>query len=158
MKWEVIPAKDLPADVCAAWESMGASSAELSSPYFSPAFSAHVGAVRERARVGVCSDAGGIRAVLPFERCPMGLGRPIGGPVSDYQAFISAPGFEADPREVVRGCDLSAWRFDHLLASQAAFAPYHTSVSESPVLDLSGGYEAYIEARTARDGFDLAVA
>ncbi len=155
MTWDVLPARELSAEVCSAWERLCAGNPELTSPYFSPRFAVHVGAVRSRAMIGVYSESGQIRAVLPFERGVLGLGRPIAGPVSDYQALIAAPGFEMDPREVVRGCGLSAWCFDHLLASQTAFAPFHTRVVESPVLDLSGGYEAYIEARKAEGSQEI---
>ena len=36
-----------------------------------------------------------------------------------------------------------AWDFDHLIASQPFFAPYHQSVWPSPQIDLSNGFEFY---------------
>jgi len=44
---------------------------------------------------------------------------------------------------------LVAWHFDHLVASQKAFEPFHECVDDSPYLDLSEGYPAYLEQRRA---------
>ncbi len=149
MKYEVVPARSVAPEIVSAWEALLASNPALASPYFSASFAAAVGAVREDAFVGLARDSTGICALLPFQRGAMGAGRPIGGAISDYQALVSSPGLRIDPREMVRGLGLSSWHFDHLIASQKDFAPHHTRIAESPVMDLSGGYTAYIEARKA---------
>lgn len=149
MKIEVVPGRALATDLLTSWTRILDADPRLTSPYFTPAFTAHVASVRDDVHVGIASDSSGVRGILPFQRGALGVGRPVGGALSDYQAFIVEPGFEYDPRELVRGCRLASLRYDHLLAHQVAFEPFHTSRAESPVMDLSGGYEAYVEARKA---------
>jgi CelD/BcsL family acetyltransferase involved in cellulose biosynthesis len=54
-----------------------------------------------------------------------------------------------DARVLLHGCRLSAWDFDHLLASQAVFAPFADVQSRSPAIDLAGGFDAYLAKRRA---------
>jgi CelD/BcsL family acetyltransferase involved in cellulose biosynthesis len=69
--------------------------------------------------------------------------------VSDYQGLICRSGFICDPRELLKACGLVAWDFDRLLASQSCFAPYHRLCELSARIDLSNGYDAYVEHRQA---------
>jgi CelD/BcsL family acetyltransferase involved in cellulose biosynthesis len=57
---------------------------------------------------------------------------------------VARKGLALDARELLRGCGLTAWRFDHLITAQASFQPYHCVVADSPYLDISRGYEAYL--------------
>jgi CelD/BcsL family acetyltransferase involved in cellulose biosynthesis len=63
--------------------------------------------------------------------------------MSDFQAVILAAGRECSPRDLIRGCRLQAWHFDHLLTSQAPFQPYHWLTAASPYMDVSRGFDAY---------------
>lgn len=56
-------------------------------------------------------------------------------------------GLEWDPQILLRGCGLEVWEFDHLLADQSPFAPYHVARERSPIMDLANGYDAYLEDR-----------
>jgi CelD/BcsL family acetyltransferase involved in cellulose biosynthesis len=47
----------------------------------------------------------------------------------------------------VRQCGLVAWDFDHLIASQSCFAPYHQEVEPSPQINLSNGFDNYRRER-----------
>ena len=49
--------------------------------------------------------------------------------------------------ELLRGAGLDVWEFDHLLATQRPFAPYHRVRRPSSVIDVSGGYEPWLEDR-----------
>jgi len=71
------------------------------------------------------------------------LGVPIGGWLSQCQGLIHAPGVKWDLRELLRACQLSAWRFDNLVVGQKPFGPYHAVTESSPVIDLSSGFDAY---------------
>jgi CelD/BcsL family acetyltransferase involved in cellulose biosynthesis len=39
------------------------------------------------------------------------------------------------------------WEFNHLPADQRQFAAYHNAVSDSPIIDVSQGVEAFVESR-----------
>ena len=60
-------------------------------------------------------------------------------------------GLDWDASRIVRDSGLSEWRFDHTLAIQKPFQPYHRVETQSPIIDLSRGYESYVEGRR-RDG------
>ena len=88
-------------------------------------------------------EKGEAAGFFPFQRGHLGIGKPVGGPMCDYQGVVARPGLTWNAEELVRGCGLAAWDFDHLVASQQAFQPYHYSTEGSPYLDLSSGFEAY---------------
>jgi CelD/BcsL family acetyltransferase involved in cellulose biosynthesis len=67
--------------------------------------------------------------------------------MSDAQAVVHTPGFEWSPRELLRGCELDAWQFDHLIARQIPSVGRGVRSRDSWVMDVSGGYEAYISSR-----------
>jgi CelD/BcsL family acetyltransferase involved in cellulose biosynthesis len=67
--------------------------------------------------------------------------------LSDFHGIVAAPAFTCDPRDLLAACGLSAWDFDHLLAAQTMFEPYHHSKTGSPFLDVSKGYEEYAAER-----------
>jgi CelD/BcsL family acetyltransferase involved in cellulose biosynthesis len=147
MKINVIPGRDLDDGLCRAWSDLLLTNPELTSPYFRPEFTAAVAAVRNNVEIAVIESNGEIAALLPFQRGSNGAGLPVGGVLSDYQAVICRPDFEFDARELVRGCGLAAWDFDHLLVSQKPFQEFHRDTEDSPRMDLSRGYAAYAMGR-----------
>ena len=56
---------------------------------------------------------------------------------------MHVPGFEWTPRELLRGCGLAVFAFDHLAAEQQPFRPYLAATAPSPVVDLADGWAAY---------------
>jgi CelD/BcsL family acetyltransferase involved in cellulose biosynthesis len=130
-----------------AWSRIQASNPSLQSPYFRPEFTQAVAAVRNDVFVGIIEGDDEPLGFLPFQRSAFGFGKPVGGPLSDFQGVIAAPGFVWDAEDLIRGCGLRAWDFDHLLAEQEMFAPYRSVTAESPYLDLSDGFERYIQER-----------
>ena len=135
-----------PADI-AAWSALQQADPVLASPFFRPEFAASVAHVRDNVQVGVIERAGERIGFFPFQSGTFAVGRPVGGPLSDYQGFIMRQGLEWDARRIVRDCGLVEWRFDHLLAAQTPFSRYHRVATQSPVIDLSQGYEKYAEER-----------
>src|SRR5512146_1462755 len=115
----------------------------LANPFLSPEFAMAVGRFRPGARVAVLSEGQSITGFFPFERRRLGGGVPICGWLTPCQGVISAPEAEWDPRELLRGCRISAWRFDNLVPDQKPFAPYHSAIVPSAMIDLSDGFEAY---------------
>ncbi len=80
---------------------------------------------------------------FPFERRRLSLGVPVSGWLSPCQGLIHAPGVQWDSRELLRGCRLSAWKFDNLVADQLPFRPYHAAMALSPMIDLTDGFDTY---------------
>lgn len=137
MQISVLPASQMPSSLIDRWSDLQRSNPDLCSPYFRPEFTQIVGAAREDARVAVIDEG---EAFFPFhnERIGMGIGRPIGGNLSDYHGIIARPGYECDVVELVRGAGLAGWEFDHAPASQTSLRRWVKKEAESPRIELSG--------------------
>lgn len=147
MKFTVLPGDRLTPQHLARWEEIHHTNAALSSAYFHPAFTQGVAAIRGDVEVCVIERDGTAVGFFPFQRGRWGTGSPVGGIMSDYHGPITAPDVEVNPRDLLRGCGLSVWGFDHLLAQQPSFDPYITHRAGSPVMDLSSGFDAYVQRR-----------
>jgi CelD/BcsL family acetyltransferase involved in cellulose biosynthesis len=148
MKVTVVRPAELGSTELALWRTMQRSSTQLRNPFLSPEFMLAVGNARTTARVGVLTEGSRIVGFFPHERRGRFLGTAIGMGISDCQALVHTPGLEWDARELVRACRLPVWEFNHLIAAQPAFAPYHRRLHGSPIMDLAGGYPEYVRARS----------
>ena len=149
MNIQLLPADKLTADQIAAWVEIQQSEPALDSPYFRPEFTQAVAAVRNDVEVGVLEEHGNPVGFFPFQRSPGNVALPVGGKMSDFHGLIARKDLQWEPRELLRGCRLTAWRFDHLIASQSPPQPYHWHVAPSPYIDLSRGWEGYRAERLA---------
>jgi CelD/BcsL family acetyltransferase involved in cellulose biosynthesis len=148
MKVTVIRPYELGTAEIAAWRAMQQqSSSEFTNAFLSPVFTLAAGRVRPAARVAVLEDGPKIIGFFPFEQGPLRVGRPIAAGVCDCQAVIHTPGAEWNSRELLEGCKLDVWEFDHLIARQAQSTDRNVALRPSPIIDVSGGYEAYLEER-----------
>ena len=147
MHVRVVPIDQLtPLDV-RAWAELQRADEQLHNPFFRPEFAALVGQATGKTEVAVLEEGGEAVGFFPFQREPGNLGRPVGAEIGDVQGIVAKPGVEVDAVALLRECGLVVWTFDHLLATQACFAPFHDCVEDSPFMDLSGGYEAYRQSR-----------
>ncbi len=149
MKIRVIPGREIPPDLIGIWRVLQQSNPALVSPYFCPEFTQAVAAVREDVEIAVLEDGNRVVGFFPYQRGPQDVAVPVGGIFSDYQGLVCAPGFECDPRELLKSCRIVAWDFDHLLTAQTCFAPFHLHTEPSPQIDVSRGYETYAAGRRA---------
>lgn len=141
---DVISGRELTPEHLARWRRIQSEQSLLHSPYFCPEFTTLTAAVRDDVEVGLLYDErDGLAGFFPFQRQSRWRGRPVGGPLSDYQGLIRRAEGRVDPKELLRGCKLRSWEFDHLLADQPSLQPYHEAATCSPVIDLSQGYAAY---------------
>jgi len=140
---EVLPAAKLTAEHFAAWLDILRVEPSLDSPYFRPEFTQAVAAVRDDVQVALIEDGGELVGFFPFQRSRGNVALPIGGKLSDFQGAIVRKGASWDARQLLRGCGLAAWHFDHLLAAQEPFRPYHWTCDGSPYIDLSNGWDDY---------------
>lgn len=147
MKISVVRPAELGAAELESWRLMQKENAALQNPFLSPEFTLAVGRARMSARVAIIEDGGEIVGFFPHELRRRSVGTAIGAGMCDCQGVIHAPGAQWDARELVRACGLPIWEFDHLVAGQRPFASYTTAIHASPIIDLSGGYPAYLEER-----------
>jgi CelD/BcsL family acetyltransferase involved in cellulose biosynthesis len=138
---------ELGARELARWHTMQSMTPNLASPFLSPEFASAVAQVRPNARVAILERDHEIVGFLPYEQGRLGAGRPIGAGVCDCQGLIHMPGLLWEPQMLLQACRLSLWKFDHLLAGQAPFQPYHSRVDRTYVVDLAEGYDTYLQNR-----------
>jgi CelD/BcsL family acetyltransferase involved in cellulose biosynthesis len=129
---------------------MQADTSYLMNPFMSPEFALAVDRARTDARLAVLTDGPQIVAFFPFQRRRLGLGSPIGAGINDWQGLVHVPGFECDVAELLKGCNLSLWHFDHLPEKQQVFGSYGALAAPSPVIDLGNGFSSYYQGLKAR--------
>jgi CelD/BcsL family acetyltransferase involved in cellulose biosynthesis len=151
----VVRPQDLGSAEVAAWREMQRSSPQFANPFLSPGFSRAAGQVRPSARVAVLQDGPDVVGFFPFEQAPLRVGRPIAAGICDLQAVVHVPGLEWTARELLDGCRLDVLEFDHLIGGQAAASGQRFTARSAPLIDLSDGYEAYLDAhmRTSKKIF-----
>jgi CelD/BcsL family acetyltransferase involved in cellulose biosynthesis len=149
MNFELCPASELPDEWVARWDELLRGRPELASPYFRPEFIQAVARVRDRVEVACLRDGAQIVGFFPFERAGGCVARPVGGRLSDYQAVIAAPHARWQVGELLSGCRLKAWEFDHHLASQEQLAGHFSAVHNSWQIDIRSGFDQYVAARKA---------
>jgi CelD/BcsL family acetyltransferase involved in cellulose biosynthesis len=144
MKVSVIRPRELGPAERQHWETF-AQDPSLGSPFLAWEFAEAIGQVRDDARVAVVEEGTHLQGFLAFQAGDDHVGGPVGATIGDSQAFVGQPGWNFDARSLVEGAGLSCWHFDHLVVSQAPFAPYHHRRHRSPVVDLRGGYRQFLE-------------
>ncbi|MBX9788300.1 MAG: GNAT family N-acetyltransferase [Pirellulales bacterium] len=145
----VLPARELDDDLLAIWREITAARPTLAGPFFQPEFTRLVAEHRDDVLVAVLELSGEPVGFFPYQRTRSGAGRPVGGPLSDYQAVIAASPWRGNAPRLVRACRLTSWDFDHLLAEEQAFASFCWGAAVSPCIDLADGFEAYVAQRAA---------
>jgi CelD/BcsL family acetyltransferase involved in cellulose biosynthesis len=143
----VVEAKNLSPAHRAAWSSVQELEESFDSPFFCPEFTMLAAKVWGRVSVGIIEQNGLPVGFFPFERRLLGMGRPVAPMVSDYQGAVVRSGVEWSAEQLLRGCRLATIEFNHLIASQNSWTPYHTRFSKSPSIDLAQGYEKYAQGR-----------
>jgi len=138
-----------PAEITA-WHRMQRSTPSIDNPFLAPEFAMAVGLFRPGARVAVLTEGQSSIGFFPFERRRLGAGAPVCGWLTPCQGLIHAPGAEWEPREIIRGCGLSSWKFDCLIVDQQPFKPYYLGTMPAPMIDLSEGFAAYYEKLQVR--------
>ena len=143
MNITVLPADQLTAEHAAVWSRLQREDAALESPYFRPEFTQAIAKVRPGVEVAILEDRREPVGFFAFERTCQNIALPVAGLLADYQGIVVRKGLSWDAEELIRGCGLKAWTFNHLVASQQPFHPYHYMSAESPYIDLSRGFDAY---------------
>ncbi len=144
MDVKVVRPTELTAEQLSIWSQLQCVDKAVDSPYFRPEFTLAVASVRDDVEVAVLHEDGEIVGFFPFQRNRFNVGKPVGGRLSDFQGAVVRKGLAWNVADLMRGCRLTAWDFDHLIASQEEFSPHHWLTDDSPYLDLANGFDAYV--------------
>jgi len=147
MKVSVIDGLELGASEIARWREIQGSDENLASPYCTPEYVAAVASVRPGIRVAVMQERNRVEGFFPFQDVASGVAEAVGDKISDCHAVIARPGFAWTAEELLRGARLTAWHYRRVVISQSQFHPYHDETFRSPLVDLSGGFDAYAAAK-----------
>lgn len=141
-----VPVADLTPEQLAVWSALQRDHAEYSSPYFHPAFTQAVAAVRDDVEVAVFERAGEPVGFFPYQRSER-TGQAVGGRLNDAHGPIVRPGETWDVPALLRACDLSRWDFHHLTIDPAPWSPYILSADTNVSIHAEGGLDAYAARR-----------
>lgn len=132
-----------------AWRRMRAGDPRWANPFLSPGFALAAGAARSDARVLLVQDeAGAIALILPLQVAASGLARPLGAPMCDVNGPITAPGLtHFDLPQILARAGLSAFAFSGWAQGAAQDGVRGRAREGCAVADLSGGFEAWLEAQ-----------
>ena len=144
MKISVIDAREVDASLTERWRHIQANDDTLRSPYYSPEFTQLVAGTGRAVRVAVIEADGVVQGIFPHERESWGWLRPVGGSLNDYHGLIASSGLDLDARSLLKACGAVYFGFDHLPLTQTVLSPYVRFNSVSPVLELHGGWDAYV--------------
>jgi CelD/BcsL family acetyltransferase involved in cellulose biosynthesis len=147
MRVSIVPPSELGASELTAWRSMQQATPELDSPFLAPGFALAAERARSTTRIAVLEESGAIVGFFPFDQGRFRVARPVAPGVSDAQAVIHAPGFEWRARDLLAGCGIDGWEFDHLVGGQLGAVGPNVARHRSAVMDVSRGYDAYIDER-----------
>lgn len=148
MKIQVVRPHELGEAEVKRWRELQESDPNLANPFLAPEFTLGVGKFRDDVHIAVVEDGAQIVAFFPHERHGGGVGHPVGFGLTDLQGIVAEPGLALPAKELLRACRLGVWDFDHLIAGQRLFAPYHQVTRVEPIIDLGQGYAAWeAEAR-----------
>lgn len=147
MQIDVLPVDQLSSDHLDAWSELQRSDWILRSPFFSPELCLAAAEVRDEVQVAIFRQDGEYVGFLPFHCSKKGVGTPVGDRVSELQGPVVAADFLIDGEQFLQQTGLSAWKFDCAPAQQEGLRQFSFSESESPYIDISGGFEAYRKER-----------
>jgi CelD/BcsL family acetyltransferase involved in cellulose biosynthesis len=147
MNVTILSARDLTPEHLAIWDAIQRADRNLESPFFRPEFCQALADVRPDIEVAVLETKGRVAGFFPFQRQRGNIGRPVGGPLSDYHGLVLQAGITVELKELFHHCKLDAWHFDHLIAAQSAFKEHHWLQTSSPYINTSNGFEAYQAGR-----------
>jgi CelD/BcsL family acetyltransferase involved in cellulose biosynthesis len=68
----------------------------------------------------------------------------VGGILTDIHGAIALPEARLEWRQMLSGCGLDSWRFDHLPVDQSWLHSCRLETDPAPIIDLSKGYSAYL--------------
>nr|AHE14515.1 acetyltransferase domain protein [uncultured bacterium] len=139
---------DLGPTELARWRQLQRADPRLHNAFLAPEFALVLGRHRRDVRVAVIEDSSGIVGFFPHHRGRLGIGRALGYGLADGQGIVHTADLEWNPSELLARCGLAVWEFDELLAHQLdAFQPRRAAVEPAPFIDLSPGWDKWLQSK-----------
>lgn len=132
-----------------AWSRWQRADAALNSPFYRPEYTQAVASARDDVFVVVIEADGEPVGFLPFQRAAADCAEPVGGVLTDFHGAVVKPGRPWSPAHVLSQSGVKAYRFDHLPMTQTVLAAYRWRTADSPLVDLSQGFEGFAANRAA---------
>ena len=153
MPIQVVKALDLtPADI-ARWAELQRGQTRLDSPFLSPEWTLAIAKAQgdKGQEVKVAIERGPEGEALGFlpARVRQDVAMPVGSPMCDYQALVSAPGVTMNPRDLLIALGASRIDFCHMMADDVTLGRHARGQADSWVVETPEGYEAYANERKA---------
>lgn len=145
MKFSLIQTRELDPEVLRQWMALRHSNQMYDSPYYHPAFAAIAGRARADARVLLCEEDHRLTGIWPFHAVTASRAVSIGDFLSDYQGPVRLPSQNWKMTDVLKAMQCRHFGFNHMPAEFADFKHHAWIESQSHTLDLTGGYEAYVQ-------------
>ncbi len=146
---ETVTPAELSPDELALWTRFVRADARFASPYFHPQFTRIAGEVAPGAAVSILHDRGEVVGFFPHQRRG-GAAQPIGAPLNDYHAVITAPGFEMPLERVPDLIGAASLNVNGWLGGGATGEG--VIARRTLQADLSAGWDAYNAGRRAAFG------
>ncbi len=137
----------LPADIMTRWQAALCTQASWANPFLTPEFALAVGKQRRDARIIVAHDENARIGILGIHKCKGGYARPLGAPLSDHQAFITEPGFNADMKAIMADAGLSVFAFTALNDPKTKLQTATQKQDIAHIANLSGGIDEFFTAQ-----------
>lgn len=144
MRVNVVRPGELSETEFALWRQWQEADTRLANPFLTPEFIATYARHRPGTRVAVVEENGDVAAFLPFEKEGRWVGRTIGHRLVDSQAMICAADYRPNIAELLSGCGVTVFEFDHLIAHQAAGFSARPLLVESPLIRIDEGWEPWL--------------
>jgi CelD/BcsL family acetyltransferase involved in cellulose biosynthesis len=148
----IVRPAELTLDIMVRWRAALALQPNWSSPFLTPEFAQITGRVRKDVRIIVAHDDKGLIGILAIHLRPSGLARPLGAPISDHQAFITEPGFDASLDEVLSAADVRIFSFSSLNDPLQSHQQVVLDTTYSHQIDLAGGSDQYFATQQQHFG------
>ncbi|MBI3729512.1 MAG: GNAT family N-acetyltransferase [Burkholderiales bacterium] len=155
MKFRLISAKELDAPLSARWaelrsQNLRSHNSIYDSPYYASAFTAIIANARGDARILVGEDAGLIVGVWPFHAMSSFRAVSIGDFLADYQGPTYEASLDLHIGEALSAMQCRYFAFNHMPSDLGKFSQYAWTQSQSHILDLTGGFDAYAQRLTEK--------
>lgn len=145
-----LSAAELTEQVINQWRELSRTDRYLHSPFFQPEYAQAVAAVRDDVEVALLYDHDQLQAVFPFQRADGGLARNVCSRLSEFHGPLTRPGFQVDIPSLLDRLGLRYWQFDHLPLPNDSLSSEIWGESDSPFIDLSDGFEAWLNTKKAQ--------
>jgi CelD/BcsL family acetyltransferase involved in cellulose biosynthesis len=149
MKASVVRPGELGEPELARWRELQAAAPQLRNPFLAPGYALALDRLRDDVRVAVLTDAGETIGFFAFEQRGRSTAKPLGFGLTDAEGVVHDGTAPPPARAMLRAAGLDGWDFDTLIEEQVPPGADAVALRPSPVMDITGGYEAYLANRRA---------